>query len=438
MTSHRYWTFYWPLALTGIITILAQQIQNAALARYPDPARELATFALATGAFHLFDAALIFLPQLVNVLARSQAAARKCLRFTLITCGIMTVPAVVLAIPSIGGPVLGAWFHIEGEMLRSVMLYMALLSPNIVMLGLRHYYTGLIVQNQRTGIITAMNMTFLLLICIVLVIGRYAGWGAVPTLALAQLIASTVTLAALWRVAKRTCNPDRFNDPTPLTTRMILDFFWPVALTSVMFSLSRPILYSFLGRTPNPAPVIAAMRVGFDFAMIFHNLLNQFRHLFATFGKEDLAGVRRFMIQVTGGVVAGMLVVVVTPLSALVLRDLIGVQGEVLVMSRQVLMVMCVLPAMVAFRNYFHGLAMVDRQTGPMGAGAVMRNVATYGVSAALLAIGGLNHVTGAAILVAGFLAETLVVIFWHPVIRRTRAFLADLPWPTAGEADDE
>jgi hypothetical protein len=184
-----------------------------------------------------------------------------------------------------------------------------------------------------------------------------------------------------------------------------------VALTSVMFSLSRPILYSFLGRLEDPQPTIAAMRVGFDFAMIFHNLLNQFRHLFVTFGGEDLAGVRRFMVRVTAAVVGGMVIVAASPVSTFVLREWIGVADAVLAMTRQALLVLCLLPAVVTFRNYFHGLAMVRRRTGPMGAGAIGRNVATYLLCLALFSVGWLNHVTAAATLVAGFVAETIVVV---------------------------
>lgn len=436
--SPRYWAFYWPLALTGLVSLLAQQIQNAALARYPDAAHELATFALAAGTYQMFDAVLVFVPQMVNVLARSRRSARLCLRFTLAVCAAMTVPVVLLALPPIGTPVLGSLFHIGGTQLRQVMLYLALLSPNIVMVGLRHYYTGLIVQEKRTGIITVLNVSFLAVIAVMLILGRALGLGAVLTLALAQIVASTGQLLLLRRIARAVCDPDRHGSPEHLTVRQIADFFWPVALTSLMFSLSRPILYSFLGRLPDPAPVIAAMRVGFDFGLIFHNLLNQFRHLFATFGKDDLPGLRRFMAKVTCGSVTAMLLVVLTPLSQVVLRDVIGVTGNVLAMSRQVLLVMCLLPILVAFRNYFHGLAMIDRKTGPMGAGAVVRNIATYAASAALLALGWLNPMTATAVLVVGFLGEALVVIFWHPAVQRGRAALAWIPWLLGGDQEDD
>jgi hypothetical protein len=96
------------------------------------------------------------------------------------------------------------------------------------------------------------------------------------------------------------------------------------------------------------------------------------------------------------------------------------------------------LPIMVALRNYFHGLAMIDRKTGPMGAAAVARNLATYGVSALFLAAGWLNHVTAAMILAVGFLSETLVMILWHPAVRRARAALAFIPWLLGGDEEED
>jgi len=407
--------------LTGIVALLANQLQNATLARYPDPARELATFAIATGVFHLFDAALIFLPQMVNVLARSRASARRCLRFTVAVCLSMTVPVLVLAIPAIGRPALGALFHVEGETLDAVMIYLVLLSPNILLLGLRHYYSGLIVQSKQTVWVTVLNTVYLAIVWIMLVAGRAAGWRATVTLAVSPLVASAVHLILLRYVNARVCDADFGGAAGEVRPGEINAFFWPVALTSVMFSLTRPILYLHLSRLPDPAPVIASMRVGFDFAMIFHNLLNQFRHLFATFGKDDLPGVRRFMIRVTLAVIAGMTLVAWTPISTLVLQRLIGVQGEVLRQSRHVLMAMCLLPATVAWRNYFHGLALVSRRTGPMGLGGLMRNAATYVASWGLLRLGGLTHVTAALILVLGFVAETVTVIGWPRLVLRLR-----------------
>jgi hypothetical protein len=124
------------------------------------------------------------------------------------------------------------------------------------------------------------------------------------------------------------------------------------------------------------------------------------------------------MTWVTVTVSLFMLVVALTPVSAIVLRDVLGVRDELLSMARHVIVVLCLLPGIVTFRNYFHGLAMLRRQTGPMGAGAVLRNLSIYGASALLLAAGWLNHVTASATLLLGFAAETAVVILGPKVAR--------------------
>jgi len=132
------------------VSLIGNQIQNATLARYPNATAELAIFALAAGVFHLFDAALIFIPQMTVVLGKSAAASRVCLRFILVVSGVLTVPVILAAIPAVGAPLLRAIFNIEGETLSSVMLYVTLLSPNILLSGLRNYYIGLIIQARRT------------------------------------------------------------------------------------------------------------------------------------------------------------------------------------------------------------------------------------------------------------------------------------------------
>jgi hypothetical protein len=162
---------------------------------------------------------------------------------------------------------------------------------------------------------------------------------------------------------------------------------------------------------PDPEPTIAALRVAFVYAMMFHNPVNQFRHVFATFGSGDLAGVRRFMFRVLLGLTGIMLLLAGTPLCTLLLHRVLGIEGEVLHMARQSVLVLCLVPFVVALRNYFHGLALVDRRTTSMGAGAICRNLAVTVAAALLSAFGLLNHVWAPLALVAGFTAETVVVV---------------------------
>lgn len=408
--KRQYWKFYWPLALTGMVMLLARQFQNGTLSRYPNAARQLATFAFASGMLMPFMSALGFLPQMANVFGRSCTARRRCLRFTFMLCAALAaIPACIALVP--GAEIVPARiFGIADEQLAVVILYLRLLTPMLFVQGLKQYYTGLLVQAKRTGLVTVLHGSALALMGSLLAVGLHRGWQPVVTLAASQICAGLLHLALLFGFARRGGAGIQEPETKHLTYLDMARFFWPVALTSLMFALSRPIIYSYVNRTPGAEPKIAALRVAFDLALIFHMPVNQLRHLFVTFGFKDMPGLRRFILLVLAGALGIMLLVALSPLSMLVLRDLLGVRGAVLPMARQVLLTVCLIPVLVAVRNYFHGRAMVSRTTVSMGLGATLRVAAIWLASWAGYATGMLNHTLAALILTLGFAVETLTV----------------------------
>jgi len=112
-----------------------------------------------------------------------------------------------------------------------------------------------------------------------------------------------------------------------------------------------------------------------------------------------------------------MLLVAPTPLSQFVLSDLIGVTGEVLSKSVDVVLVMCLLPGIIILRNYFHGLLMHHRKTAGMALGGMLRVAGIYVIASALLSLGYLNHITATFVLLSGFVLETVVVVVaWNRI----------------------
>jgi hypothetical protein len=196
-----------------------------------------------------------------------------------------------------------------------------------------------------------------------------------------------------------------------VTYRELTAFFIPVSMTGVMFALSRPVLFAFVSRLPEGIPTIAAMRVAFDFSMLFQQAANQFRHFFVTFGLDDLPGKRRFMAVIGAGITFIMLVFALTPLSAWVWRDLISIPEEVLAMSVQVFLVLCLMPTIIIIRNYFHGRLMVERRTSGMAVGSGLRVIGIYLGAMLCFNFDVLNHITAAFLLILGFVIETAVVI---------------------------
>ncbi len=398
--------------------VLSGQFQNGALARYPDAVTELAVFALAMGTFGPFRATLNFVSQLSNVFARSAQAQRKTFQFVMLACAVITMLFLVLVTAPAGRWLLSYVYSIDDEILGRLFEYLVYLCPLIILHGIRQYLLGLLVQSQLTGWVTILNVIYLISVILVLVSGFNLGWRPVEALMGAQISGAVIHLAALYVTRKRFYQMPEKVLTEEVTFIELLRFFIPVTTTGVMFAISRPVLYALMGRTPGALVSIAALRVGFDFSFLFQSAANQFRHFFVTFGDDDLKTKQLFMFLVAASLTVMMLLVAATPLSQLVLSGLIGVKGEVLSRSVDVILVMCLLPGIIVLRNYFHGLLMHHRRTSGMAFGGILRVAGIYVIASVLLSLNYLNHVTATWVLLAGFMLETMVVVISWKLVK--------------------
>jgi hypothetical protein len=406
----RYWKFYWPLALTGVAMVLSVQFQNAALARYPDAITELAIFALGYSTFGFFRASLSFIAQLSNVFARSSLSTVRCHRFVGYVSLVIMSPLLFLGHSQLGAELIGTVYYIDSALTARVQEYLIYLAPIILLGAQRFYYNGLLVQARLTGWVTVLNVLFLSAVIIFLIIGFSLGLRPAVVLVGSEVLAIALQLLATLWVKHRYYQPPTKPEHENLSYWELINFFIPVSMTGVMFALSRPVLYAFVSRTPEGLLAIAAMRVAFDFSMLFQQAANQFRHFFVTFGLDDLERKRRFMTLVGVGITAIMLIFAVTPISDLVWRDLMQIPDDARALAVQVLLVMCLMPAIIIIRNYYHGRLMVERRTAGMAVGSVLRVIGIFLSAQLLFSLGALNHLSAAAVLIFGFVIETLVV----------------------------
>ena len=414
-TGHRgrvrkYWSFYWPLALTGVAMVLAVQFQNGALARYPNAVQEIAVFALAASTFGFFNAGMNFTAQLSNVFARSPGGRRASQGFVAAWSLMLTVPLAAVALTPPGALLVSTIYGIDEGLTDRVLRYLALMLPLLFVTGQRMFLVGMLVQAHLTGWVTALNVVFLVATIATLVAGFSAGLDAVYTLVGAQTAAALLHWGLVHiAVAKRYRNPER-PEHEEVTWLELARFFLPVTATGFMFAISRPVLYAFVSRAPEGLASIAAMRIAFDLSSIFQQAANQFRHFFVTFGLSDLPAKRRFMALVSVGITGVMLLIALTPVSGWLFGTALGIDGITLERALDVLLVLCLMPTVIIVRNYFHGVLMVRRRTGGMALGGVLRVGAIVAAAQALFLLDMLDHIAATYVLLLGFVAETAVV----------------------------
>lgn len=410
-SQRDYLRFFWPLAATGMLGLLARQFQNGALARTDDPKVQLATYGLALTIFKLFQNPSLFMQALSNVLARSPENLRRCFRFALVVSMLGALPVAILAFTGLGEAFLRGAYNVETALLPGVTLYLKLLLPMCIVESHAQLYLGLLMQARRTGMTMALRAVRIGVLAAVLVAGLAGGGDPIVVVALAEIASALAQLAGGWLLARRYHAFPEGEDP-PLTYGAIWRFFWPVAITAMMMPFSRTIIYSFVNRIDNPTAVLAALAVAFPLSQMIYNPLNQLRNLAITFGINTgtRASMRRFFAKVTATDLVVLGLCFWTPLHAPILSGLMGVHGEVLRMAHHAILVMCLMPVVIALRSWWQGMAMDRRQTIGMGLGGILRNLAIYLATLALFHLGWLNHVGAAAMLITGFAVETLVV----------------------------
>ena len=407
-----YWRFYWPLALIGVGMVLSIQFQNATLAKYPDAVTELAVLALSYGVFSFFNASLQFIAQLANVYARSPVATRRSWRFVVIASTLIMLPLAIIAGTDSGMSLISHIFSIDAALTARVGEYLVLLCPMILLNGQRHYFSGLLVQAKLTGWMTLINFTYLGVVIAALLTGLALAikpaYVVVGSEALGVVVMLALLLFARYRLYRAPAKPEHEG----VTYRELLNFFIPVSTTGVMFALSRPILFAFVARTPDGIATIAALRVAFDFSMIFQQAANQFRHFFISFGFDDLPSKRRFMTIICASITAIMLIYSLTPLYQWVWGTVVGLPAELISIARDATLIMCLMPAIIIYRNYFHAHLMMMRRTGGMAYGSILRVGGIYACAHVCFSLGWLSPVNATLILILGFVIESVIAQF--------------------------
>ena len=419
--------FFWPLSLMGVVMHAGRLGQNRALLDYEAGVRELALFVMALAILGPFRSVHGMTPQMVTVMGTNGAARRRCFYFVTGVCAALSVPVLLLAWTPLGPPVARGLFDVNAAGGRTMMLYVRFLAPLLILGGWRQYTVGLLVRQQRTNWVVALNALDQCLIIVIVIVGLRQQWSPAVVIGSSALVPSVLVLALSAAVLLRGPFDEQTATAGPTGYADLLRYFWPLAATTFMFTLSRPIIFALVMRINGSGTshrvdtevIVAALGLAFSCSLIFQTTVNQFRHLMVTFSATDLPGVRRFMAVATAVVTGLMVVALATPLARLFLQELQGADGQTLQMALDALWPLCLVPIVVAWRNYHHGLGLVEHRTLSLAAGGIGRNGSILLVGLLLLHVGLLNHRTAAALLVLGFTSEALVVVLTRRYGRR-------------------
>ncbi len=205
-------------------------------------------------------------------------------------------------------------------------------------------------------------------------------------------------------------------DPTPAVSSLTLPrfarFYAPLAATSLLLTLTNPLLTSALSRNVNPAIALAGFGVAFSLCGVLYSPLLVGQQVAATrlLDGHRLGPILAFWVRIGVLLSVVTLLIATTRLGDWVLGGLIGVSGDVFEEARTALLLLSPVPLLTAVRAVHQGRLVAGHRTQPIAVATGVRTaaLAVVAVSLTLLTSGG-AWVGGAAFSV-GLLVETVLV----------------------------
>jgi hypothetical protein len=332
---------------------------------------------------------------------------------------------IVLLLPPVFRFVTETLIGLPHEVASLTHVAVAILLPWPAAIGYRRFYQGILVRNNLTRRV-AYGTVVRLLSMAVTGLALYA-WTRLPGAWVgAAALSAGVTMEAvasrfMARVVVRDLLSGGDSAATPLTTRAIVRFYMPLALTSLLTMGVNPLVTFFLGRSRSALeslavmPVVAALVFAFRAGGIAYQEVG-----IALLGQkgEGFGPLRRFagvLAAATTGVLAA---VAFSPLAFGWFHTVSGLSMELTRFAITPLRVLCLIPALEVVLSLQRSLLVHARRTTLISWATALE---VLGILAALaVGIGVLDLVGAVAAAVALLLGRLLGNLFLAlPALRR-------------------
>jgi len=197
LTWPAFFTFYIPLAMTSLLTLLANPIGSAALSRMPDPLASLAVWPVVTGLIFMLRSPGTAYNEVVVALLDEPRSSHSLRRFAGWLEGLSTMALLLLAATPLAPfyfQTISALSPHLAEIARAGM-WLALPLPALTVL--QSWYQGAILHGRRTRAITEAVIIFLVASAVTLTAGVIWGQAIGLYIGLASLTISTL-LQTIW------------------------------------------------------------------------------------------------------------------------------------------------------------------------------------------------------------------------------------------------
>jgi len=399
----------------------------AVIARLGEPEFNLAAYGVAFSFAMLIEAPIIMMMSAATALAGDRGSFLALRRFAYALNALITAVMGVLLLPAVFRFVAETLIGLPHEVASLTHVAVAILLPWPAAIGYRRFYQGILIRHNLTRRVAygtvvrvlGMTVTALSLYAFTKLPGAWVGAAALSAGVTMEAIASRfmarIVVKDLMRGSGKMPGP-------PLTTRAIVHFYTPLAMTSLLTMGVNPLVTFFLGRSRSALESLAVMPVVASLVFAFRSGGVAYQEVgIALLGdrREGFVPLRRFaeiLAAVTSGVLA---LVAFSPLAVGWLHTVSGLSMEMTRFALMPLRVLWLMPALEVVLSFQRSLLVHARRTALI---TWATTVEVVGILATLaVGIGALDLVGAVAAAVALLVGRVWANLFLAGLTLRRR-----------------
>lgn len=363
--------YFWiPLATTWLMMSLEGPYLSALIARLAKPEYNLAAYGIAFSFAMIVEAPIIMMMSASTALVDNYKSFLSLRKFNYGLIIFLTIIIIIFIVPPFFYFITEDLIGLPKEVSQLTHLGVCILIPWPGAIGFRRFYQGILIRNNLTRLVaygtvirlSTMSLTAFALYFFTDVPGVVVGASALSVAVICEAIASKLMARRI--VLQLKLNSD-YNEQ-PLSFKEIHNFYYPLALTSLLTLGVQPFVTFLIGQSKMPLESFAVMPVVTSFVFIFRGLGLSFQEVvIALIGNkmQDFKSLKLFAFKLGFILVSFLMIIAFTPLSEIWFREISGLSETLTDFAKTPLMIMSFFPALTVLISFQRAILVKSKKT---------------------------------------------------------------------------
>ncbi|RXZ82253.1 multi antimicrobial extrusion protein MatE [Paenibacillaceae bacterium] len=359
------WSFFLPLGVSASLVTVSHVIINSTLTRAVEPEKVIASYAIAMSLLTITERPAVLLRQTCSALVRDRTSFRSMLTVAqLVFLSILALGALICYTP-LGTAIFQGVFGVHKDNVDSVINVYRVLMFVSLFSGLRCLYQGVIIYHMRTKWLTigmGIRLAGMYLLSLYFIHQGVTSGTVGAYIFLFGMIIEAVVSYIEGRSLVRTMPLKVAAHPVE-SKGQIFSFYRPLLLSTLITVWIVPTINIILGKTYNAELAISSFAIAASLIGLLTSFFSYFHQIVLNFYRLDPKTVQKFTLML--GFVPALLIGIIaySPLGTILLRDIMGVQGDLQIESLRVLKAFVLFTLVMPWLDALNGLVMVRGQT---------------------------------------------------------------------------